>query len=119
MKSELKSHLAAALTEAQFEFSKYPDEWSVDLRDLCAMWSYVIATAPDPLVATAANQVSNYFHPKAEINVPSEIRSEVEILALGLISDELYRSYESLISAYILKRVGRRDSGDHREMGQR
>ncbi|WP_265595514.1 hypothetical protein [Verrucomicrobium sp. BvORR106] len=118
MKSELKSHLVIALTEAQFEFSRYSDDWSVDRRDLCAMWGYVIATAPDALVTTAVKQVAHYFHPKAEINVPSDLRSEVEILALGLISDELYRSYESFISACILKRVRRRDSGVHREMGQ-
>lgn len=107
MTPELIQYLSEALTEAEREFAKYSDKWNVDRRDLCAMWRHVITTAPQEIVATAARQIAHYFHPKAELSVPPHLQGEVEIFALGLISDQLFQSYQPTISAYILRRSER------------
>jgi hypothetical protein len=107
MHPDLVNQLTKALSDVEHALSQHTDEWHVNRRELCAMWKHVINTAPPPIVVIAARQIAHYFHPKAEIGIHPELHGEVEVLALGLMSDELYRSNEASIAAHTLRRAER------------
>jgi hypothetical protein len=107
MHPDLVGQLTRALSDVEHALSAHTDEWHVRRRELCAMWKHVINTAPQPIVVIAARQIAHYFHPKADIGIHPEQKDEVEVLALGLISDALYRCNEASITYHTLKRAER------------
>lgn len=81
------AHLAYLLEESAEAIADYSaSQWMLDRMKLCRMWAYVLRTAPDDIRRTAAWHAAHYFHPKADFQLPDQLKQRVEDLASELAS---------------------------------